>query len=179
MIKTRSLILVFISIAVVIGSLQIWITFDCISKEGDPGLLYCMLARDGLYNSQEESELFIQSGDSTILVYVEIADEPHELDQGLMFRENLEWDRGMFFVFDDERTLSFWMKNTLIPLDMLFIDADFRIIDIKENVPPCREDPCPSYPSKKPAKYVLEVNAGFAMKNDIKIDDQISLQPIV
>ena len=68
------------------------------------------------------------------------------------------------------------MKDTLIPLDMLFIDADLRIIDIKENVPPCREDPCPSYPSKKPAKYVLEVNSGFVLENNIQIDDIVSFQ---
>lgn len=160
-----------------LGSLQIWITFDCMSKERDPGLLYCISISDNLSQSQEELELFIQSLDSTISVYVEIADEQHEQNQGLMFRENLEWDRGMFFVFEDERMLSFWMKNTLIPLDMLFIDADFRIVDIKENVSPCKEDPCPSYPSKKPAKYVLEVNAGFVLKNDIKIDDMVSFQP--
>ena len=107
------------------------------------------------------------------MVYVEIADDPHERDQGLMFRENLEWDRGMLFVFDEEKTLSFWMKNTLIPLDMLFIDADFRIIDVKEKVPPCKEDPCPSYQSKQPAKYVLEANSGFALKNNLEIGDMM------
>ncbi len=176
MIKNRFLLIAFISFSV-LGSLQLWIAFDCLSKEGEPGLLHCVLVSDDLSQNQEDSKLFIQSGDDTTLVYVEIADEPHELNQGLMFRENLELDRGMFFVFDDERTLSFWMKNTLIPLDMLFVDADFRIVDIKENVPPCKEDPCPSYPSKKPAKYVLEVNAGFVLKNDIKIDDMVSFQP--
>ena len=177
MIKNRVLLIVFILFAV-LGSLQIWITFDCLSKDGDPGLLNCTLTSDNFSQNHDESKLFIQSENATTLVYVEIADEPHELNQGLMFRENLESNRGMFFVFDDERILSFWMKNTLIPLDMLFIGTDFRIVDIKENIPPCKEDPCPSYPSKKPAKYVLEVNAGFTLKNDIKIDDQVSLQPI-
>ena len=176
MIKNRFLLIAFISFSV-LGSLQLWIAFDCLSKEGEPGLLHCVLVSDDLSQNQEDSKLFIQSGDDTTLVYVEIADEPHELNQGLMFRENLELDRGMFFVFDDERTLSFWMKNTLIPLDMLFVDADFRIVDIKENVPPCKEDPCPSYPSEQPAKYVLEVNSGFVLENNIKIDDIVSFQP--
>jgi len=175
MIKNRFLLIVFILFSI-LGSLQIWITFDCLSKDGEPGLLNCMLVSDGLSDNPEESKLFIQSGNVTTLVYVEIADEPHERNQGLMFRDSLKLDRGMLFVFDDERMLSFWMKNTLIPLDMLFVDADFRIVDIKENVPPCKEDPCPNYPSKKPAKYVLEVNAGFVMKNDIKIDDTVSFQ---
>lgn len=172
MTKTRFLLIIFIS-STILGSLQIGITFDCLSKKGELGLLNCVLISDGGYNRQDKSKLLIQSGNSTILVYVEIADDPHERDQGLMFRENLEWDRGMLFVFDEERTLSFWMKNTLIPLDMLFIDADFRIIDVKENVPPCKEDPCPSYPSKQPAKYVLEVNSGFALKNNLEIGDMM------
>ncbi len=173
--KTRLLPIIFISIAI-LGSLQIWIVFDCMSKDGDLGLLNCTLANDNLSIRHDEPKLFIQSRDSTSLVYVEIADEPNERSQGLMFRENLEWDRGMFFVFEDERILSFWMKNTLIPLDMLFIDTDFRIVDIKENAPPCKEDPCPSYPSKQSAKYVLEVNSGFVLENNIKIDDMVSVQ---
>ena len=172
MMKTRILLIIFISSAI-LGSLQIWIMFDCISKEGDIGLLDCISIDDDLSGSQDESKLLIQSGDSTILVRVEIADESHERNQGLMLRENLEFDSGMFFVFEEEKPLSFWMKNTLIPLDMLFIDADFRIIDIKENVPPCKEDPCPSYSSKKPAKYVLEVNSGFTLKNNIQIEDMV------
>ena len=175
MTKTRFLLIIFISFAI-LSSLQIGIAFDCLSKEGEPGLLNCILISNGSHNSQDKSELLIQSRNSTILVYVEIADVPHERNQGLMFRESLEWNRGMLFVFEEERTLSFWMKNTLIPLDMLFIDADFRIIGIKENVPPCKEDPCPSYPSKQPAKYVLEVNSGFALKNNLEIGDMISFQ---
>lgn len=58
----------------------------------------------------------------------------------------------------------------------MFIDEKLRIIDIKENVSPCKENQCPSYPSKQPAKYVLEVNAGFALKNNIKIEDMVSFQ---
>ena len=174
--KTKVLSIIFIS-AAILGSLQIWITFDCMSKEGESRLLNCTMTNENLSISQDESKLFIQSKESTSLVYVEIADEPNERNQGLMFRENLEWDRGMFFIFDDERILSFWMKNTLIPLDMLFIDADFRIVDIKENVPPCKDDPCPSYSSEHPAKYVLEVNSGFVLENNIKIDDTISFEP--
>ena len=174
--KTKVLLIIFIS-AAILGSLQIWITFDCMSKEGESRLLNCTLTNGNLSISQDEPKLFIQSKESTSLVYVEIADESNERNQGLMFRENLEWDRGMFFVFDDERILSFWMKNTLIPLDMLFIDVDFRIVDIKENVPPCKDDPCPSYSSEHPAKYVLEVNSGFVLENNIKIDDTISFEP--
>lgn len=175
MMKTRLLPIIFISSAI-LGSLQVWIAFDCLSQEGKLELLSCTLVTNNPNYSQDKSKLFIQSKNSTILVYVEIVNDPRERSQGLMFRENLEWNKGMLFVFDEEKILSFWMKNTLIPLDMLFIDEKLRIIDIKENVSPCKENPCPSYPSKQPAKYVLEVNAGFALKNNIKIEDMVSFQ---
>lgn len=113
---------------------------------------------------------------SAISVYVEIANDQAEQSRGLMFRQSLEWNNGMFFVFKEQGSLSFWMKNTYIPLDMIFISRDLQIVDIKENVQPCLEQNCPIYPSKEPAKYVLEVNAGFAQQNGIKIGDTLSLE---
>ena len=115
----------------------------------------------------------IVSDNSIISVYVEIANDPAEQSRGLMFRKSMEWNNGMFFVFDENRKLSFWMKNTYIPLDMIFINKEFKIIDIKENAKPCLEMTCPNYSPKESAKYVLEVNAGFAQKNKIKIGDKI------
>lgn len=108
-------------------------------------------------------------------IYVEIANDPSEIQKGLMFKKKLEWNNGMLFVFDDEQYRSFWMKNTNIPLDILFIDKDFNIVDIKENVEPCltSTDTCPSYPSKAPAKYVLEVNSDFVNQNNIEIGDKL------
>ena len=115
----------------------------------------------------------IVSENSITPVYVDIANDPDEQSRGLMFRKSLEWNNGMLFVFDDEKQLSFWMKNTYIPLDMIFINNEFKIIDIKEDAQPCLEKICPKYSSKEPAKYVLEVNAGFVQKNKIKIGDRI------
>ncbi len=66
------------------------------------------------------------------------------------------------------------MKNTLIPLDMIFVDSSSKIIDIKENVPPCEQEECPSYPSREPAQYVLEVNAGFVQEKGVKIGDRLA-----
>ncbi len=99
-----------------------------------------------------------------VSVSVEIADSPEEWGRGLMFRESL--DGGMLFVFPDEKERVFWMKNTKIPLDIIFISSDMRVVSIVTAVP-CTEDPCSTYPSKVPAKYVVEVNAGFADKNGI------------
>lgn len=120
------------------------------------------------------NEIFIDNGKNLIKMNIEIADDDNARMKGLMFREKLEENSGMLFVFDSENYQTFWMKNTLIPLDMIFIDKDFEIVDIKAAVP-CREDPCALYKSSNPAKYVLEVNANFTIKNDIGIGDKITL----
>ena len=171
MIKTRFLLIIVI-VGASLGLLQIWTMFECSSQEKIEGL-NCFGIIDEISPSQDNSTLLIQSENSITSVYVEIADNSQERTRGLMFRENMDWNKGMFFVFDTERELSFWMKDTLIPLDMLFIDDDFKIIDIKESVPPCLEDKCPKYASESPAKYVLEVNAGFTLENNIKTGDNI------
>ena len=118
------------------------------------------------------SEVSIGSGKKLIKINAEIADDSNEMEKGLMFREKLNENDGMLFVFDDESYQAFWMKNTLIPLDMIFIDKNFEIIDIK-NAHPCKVEPCDLYKSAKPAKYVLEVNGGFAAKNNIKTGDKL------
>ena len=107
-------------------------------------------------------------------VFVEVPDDQEEFMRGLMFRQHLPWNAGMLFAFNNDEPRTFWMKNTLIPLDMMFVDSSSRIVDIKESVPPCEQDECPTYPSQEPAQYVLEVNAGFVQDNGIKIGDQLS-----
>ncbi len=119
-------------------------------------------------------EILIDNGNDLIKINVEIADDNEERMQGLMFREKLNQNSGMFFIFENESYQTFWMKNTLIPLDITFIDKNFEIIDIKSAVP-CKEDPCKLYKSSKPAKYVLEVDSNFTIKNNIKIGDKIIL----
>ena len=125
--------------------------------------------------SVDYSQVFIYTTNSEIMVNVEVADTPQKQSQGLMYRENLKLDHGMLFIFDDESILSFWMKDTLIPLDMIFVDKTFRIINVVDNALPCNIEPCPDYSSEKPAKYVIEVNAGFAKTNDIEAGDFISI----
>jgi len=99
-------------------------------------------------------------------INVEIADEPAEMLKGLMYRESLCDNCGILFVFNEEMDQSFWMKNTLIPLDMVFIDADYIIVDVLK-AEPCTEDPCEHYNPKDKAKYVLEVNQNTFSVNDI------------
>ena len=120
-------------------------------------------------------EVLIDNGNKLISVNVEIADDNDERARGLMFRENLDQNEGMLFVFDDEDYRSFWMKNTLIPLGMIFIDKNFKIVDIK-NAGPCKEDHCTPYKSYKPAQYVLEVNSGFTTENNVQVGDRVILR---
>ena len=120
------------------------------------------------------NEVFIDNRKNLIKINAEIADDEEERAIGLMYREILDENKGMLFVFDGEKEQTFWMKNTLIPLDIIFVDKNFKIIDLKYAVP-CKEEPCALYKSSKPAKYVLEVNGNFTLKNNIKIDDKIGI----
>jgi hypothetical protein len=106
-------------------------------------------------------------------VTAELAVSDAERAQGLMFREKVLPDQGMLFVFEEEDYHAFWMKNTLIPLDMLWLDKDRRIVHIERNVPPCKADPCPSYPPKRPGLYVLELVAGGADLYGLKLLDRL------
>lgn len=105
---------------------------------------------------------------------VEVAETPDTWARGLMERSSLDPNAGMLFLFPDVTPRAFWMMHTLIPLDMLFIDADGRIINIQANAPPCAPPRhCPTYHSSAPAKYVLEIAGGRARALDIRAGDQV------
>jgi uncharacterized membrane protein (UPF0127 family) len=91
--------------------------------------------------------------------HVEIANTNETRQRGLMFREKLADNEGMLFLFDSPDKHSFWMKNTLIPLDIIWISDDKKVVDI-QTMQPCAKDPCPSYQPPNEAQYVLEVGAG-------------------
>ena len=108
-------------------------------------------------------------------ISVEIADTQEERSQGLMYRKSLNKDVGMLFIFDSQGQHSFWMKNTLISLDMIWIDESLSVVDIK-SVYPCTSETCESYTPIKEALYVLEVNLGFAQKNNINVGDTLEIK---
>jgi len=110
---------------------------------------------------QDQAQVEFQTNSGSVLFDVEIADEPGEWGQGLMFRESLPEDAGMLFIFPDETLRSFWMKNTLIPLDIIFISTDLEIVHIAHAIP-CETDPCASYSSLFPAQYVVEINGDLS-----------------
>jgi uncharacterized membrane protein (UPF0127 family) len=106
---------------------------------------------------------------------VEIADTPETRARGLMFRDSMAADHGMLFLFDRADPQAFWMKNTHIPLDILYFDENYKLVSMQERVPPCRSDPCSVYPSTGPAKYVLELNSGTAEKLGVKAGDVLTV----
>lgn len=122
--------------------------------------------------SKSFNEVSINNGKEIIKIKVEIADDNRERENGLMNREKLDENSGMLFVFDEENFQSFWMKNTLIPLDIIFIDENLKIVDVNHGVP-CKIEDCEIYSSGKPARYVLEANAKFTLKNGIGIGDDV------
>ncbi len=94
---------------------------------------------------------------------VEIASTEEARARGLMFRDAMAENHGMVFIHDEQMPQSYWMKNTRIPLDILYFDNDHKLVAQQRDVPPCSlGDSCPSYPSNVPARYVLELNAGQA-----------------
>jgi uncharacterized protein len=103
----------------------------------------------------------------------EIADTPEKRAMGLMFREFIPNDYGMLFIFPDEDIRSFWMKNCKVHLDIIYLDSNKQVVDIHADVPPCKSEPCTSYISKKPARYVLELRGKRAEELDLKTGDSI------
>lgn len=127
--------------------------------------LVLIIAGCNFGDQDENSKQFVlhtSQGANTYLV--EIADNKEERSLGLMNRDSLDENRGMLFVYEEEIKPGFWMKNTKIPLDMIFMDKNWKVVDYFENVPPCEENPCEHYIPSNPSQYILEVNAGTAAK---------------
>lgn len=103
----------------------------------------------------------VSPGGEAVDLQVEIADDNQERMTGLMNRSSLPSGQGMVFVFDEPEQLAFWMKHTLIPLDILYFDGDGRFVS-RTTMSPCITEDCPTYTSGKPAAFALEVNAAEA-----------------
>ena len=98
-------------------------------------------------------------------ITAELAVTDEERQRGLMYRGKINADQGMLFIFEEESIQSFWMKNMKFSIDIIWLDREKRIIHIERSVPPCSEEPCPTYSSRIPAMYILEIKAGSADKN--------------
>lgn len=113
------------------------------------------------------------SAGERVPVEVNIADTDAERQTGLMGQNVLPENAGMLFVFEGEQTLSFWMRDTLIPLSIAYIDAEGRIVDIQDMQP--LDDVPPHYVSAEPAQYALEVNQGFFEERGVVVGDTVEL----
>jgi hypothetical protein len=123
---------------------------------------------------RKDGELRFLSGKSNKIINtlaIEVADDYAEREQGLMYRDTMDENAGMLFLMEAEEPQTFWMKNTIISLDILYADADKRIVSISKNCKPYSLD---QIPSVKPALYVVEVNAGYTTKYGIRVGDVIS-----
>jgi len=131
--------------------------------------------RDGIgeYSFKKEGELlFLDSLNNTkAKIDIEIADSEYERQLGLMKRKSMEANQGMLFIFPVETIQSFWMRNTLISLDIIFVNSKRQIITIHKNTRVLSDQ---SYPSSEPSLYVIEVIAGFIEKFNIKEGDKVS-----
>lgn len=116
------------------------------------------------------------ASDSTIIdLDIEIADTEFDTQTGLMYRDSMEDNQGMLFVFEDIKPRSFYMKNTRMPLDIIYVNEKGKIVSFQKNAKPFDES---SLPSNFPAQYVLEINAGLADKWNLKVGDSISYKSL-
>lgn len=117
----------------------------------------------------------ISSGEREIRLIVQVADTPEKIEKGLMHVEKLPENEGMLFVFSEKTYGGFWMKNTLIPLSIAFLDSDGKILKILD-MEPCKEEECPAYNPGLYYRYAIEVNLGWFEKNQIKEGDYVFLE---
>jgi len=125
-----------------------------------------------VFNKEAEVYLIHSNGDTLRKIDVELAETDYEKQTGLMYRENLGSDQGMLFVYDSERVRNFYMKNTYIPLDILYYDTDSTLVSIQKNATPRDEM---NLPSDGPAQFVLEINAGLADEWGINSESKFSV----
>lgn len=137
------------------------------------GLGMLLLLSCGAHSAPPPSPAATASGPRVVFpdghaVSVEIAADDATREQGLMYRDSLPPDTGMIFLFPASGDYPFWMKNTLIPLDMIWLDDQKKIVHIAREVPPCKADPCPNYPPNAIARAVLEVAGGVASRHGLQ-----------
>jgi hypothetical protein len=128
----------------------------------------------GTSNITDELNLTQVTFPNGVKINAETMRREMELMRGLMFRESLPLNRGMLFIHPAEDTYRYWMYQTKIPLDLIWMDRDRRVVEMSMDTPPCTSSSakdCPNYGGKLKSKYVLEVNAGIARKNGLKTGD--------
>lgn len=153
-----------IGIVIVLVLIAVFLIFNNFIKDSKHEMEY--------YTFTKEGELIFSDslGNTKAKIDIEIADDDYQRQLGLMNRKEMTENQGMLFIFPRQDFLSFWMRNTLISLDMIFVDESKTIVTIHKNTRILSDT---SYPSSKPARYVVEVLAGFTDKHNIQVGDKI------
>ena len=137
----------------------------------------------GIVDANESSNIFgygkVVFIKQNLTIEVEVAKTETQRSRGLMYRDSLKQEKGMLFVFECEHIQRVWMKNTLIPLDIIFISKQGKVVSILKELQPCIKDPCNIYASTKRAKYMLEINAGEIDNKDIAVGQILKIEETV
>ena len=132
-----------------------------------------MEATEISFEKEGEAFLIKSTGDTLQKLDIEFARSAYEIETGLMYRSSMNDNQGMLFVYQNASPHSFWMKNTYIPLDIIYFAEDSTLINIQANAEPRSEE---NLPSEGPSKFVLEINGGLAERWDLEKGDQISFR---
>lgn len=124
---------------------------------------------------EQTSAVLLRARGRTIRVKVEVVRTPETRARGLMYRRELAADAGMLFIFERQETQSFWMKNTYLPLDMIFIDDERRVVGVVHDAEPLTTT---SRSVDEPSRYVLEVNAGFARRHGVATGTVVTFEGV-
>ncbi len=167
--KVMQIIVVIVLISFV--ALFVFSNFLKRNEEVNPDLEKAMNGKT-VYSFTKEGELSFNNKKGNLItsIDIEIADTDEQRQLGLMFRDKMEENQGMLFIFDREAPLAFWMHNTILPLDIMYVNSKMEIVHIIKNAKPFDDT---SLPSIKPAQFVVEVNAGYCDKFGIKEGDKI------
>jgi hypothetical protein len=133
----------------------------------------------GYYKSGElksQRKIVVKIKDKPFLM--DIAKTSEERNLGLMYKESLDSNKGMIFIYNKEKKYSFWMKNTMIPLDIIWLNKSKNVVYISKNTQPCKQNDCPSIKPNRRAIYVLEINANLSDKLGLNIGDLIEFDII-
>ena len=143
---------------------------------GGPGAALADMPDLGVAQTLPLKPLTVQTGKGDLLLRVQVADTDAARQTGLMYRRSMPETEGMLFIFEQVRPVAFWMKNTVLSLDILFIDDAGRVMNIARGTVPFSLDPIPA---AGPARAVLELNAGASARLGIQVGDRVRYQPLV
>jgi hypothetical protein len=162
--KLKGRLLAGIAAVVLIALIAVLITLNRPTSEQTPAMTSTSPNEPQFSKQGELSFLRQKSFEVIATISIERAETDEKRMQGLMFRSSMSDSAGMLFIFPQESPQEFWMKNTIISLDIIYVGAQKQIVSIQKYAEPYSERPLPSY---KPAQYVVEVNAGFCDRHRI------------